>query len=87
MKKSSLNIGCSGWNYDHWKGLFYPGKSASGTWFKEYSSVFSTVEIKIILQIYLLKVEVYYSPVNIGFLFSKKARLPSSKSRVAKATD
>ncbi|MGB2630417.1 MAG: DUF72 domain-containing protein [Candidatus Omnitrophota bacterium] len=44
-KKPSLNIGCSGWNYDHWKGLFYPGESSSPAWFKEYSSVFSTVEI------------------------------------------
>lgn len=45
MKKPALRIGCSGWNYDHWKGLFYPEKSSSRDWFGEYSSVFSTVEI------------------------------------------
>lgn len=44
-KKAAVHIGCSGWNYDHWKGLFYPEKSSSGQWFKEYSAVFSTVEI------------------------------------------
>ena len=40
-----VHIGCSGWNYNHWKGLFYPEKSSSAGWFKEYSDVFSTVEI------------------------------------------
>jgi len=44
-KKGAFHIGCSGWNYNHWKGLFYPEKSSSNTWFKEYSSHFSTVEI------------------------------------------
>ncbi|MFC1480447.1 DUF72 domain-containing protein [Candidatus Omnitrophota bacterium] len=44
-KKPSLYIGCSGWNYNHWKGLFYPEKSSRGSWFREYSTVFSTVEI------------------------------------------
>ncbi|RKY42536.1 MAG: DUF72 domain-containing protein, partial [Candidatus Makaraimicrobium thalassicum] len=44
-KKPVIHIGCSGWNYNHWKGRFYPGKSSSETWFREYSAVFSTVEI------------------------------------------
>jgi uncharacterized protein YecE (DUF72 family) len=44
-KKPALHVGCSGWNYNHWKGLFYPKESSSGAWFKEYSSHFSTVEV------------------------------------------
>ena len=44
-RKPVLQIGCSGWNYDHWKGLFYPKESSSSSWFKEYASIFSTVEI------------------------------------------
>ncbi|MEA3490120.1 MAG: DUF72 domain-containing protein [Candidatus Omnitrophota bacterium] len=44
-KKASLHIGCSGWNYNHWKGPFYTRKSSSQAWFREYSAVFSTVEI------------------------------------------
>ncbi|MCK4851928.1 MAG: DUF72 domain-containing protein [Candidatus Omnitrophica bacterium] len=40
-----IHIGCSGWDYKHWQGLFYPEGSSSKSWFKEYSSVFSTVEI------------------------------------------
>jgi uncharacterized protein YecE (DUF72 family) len=45
MSKNLPRIGCSGWNYDHWKGLFYPAESSSSGWFSEYASVFSTVEI------------------------------------------
>ncbi|MGD2278794.1 MAG: DUF72 domain-containing protein [Candidatus Omnitrophota bacterium] len=44
-RKPVLQIGCSGWNYDHWKGLFYPRESSPSSWFKEYASSFSTVEI------------------------------------------
>jgi len=45
MKRSNIHIGCSGWNYKHWRGRFYPEKSSAKDWFREYSSVFSTVEI------------------------------------------
>ncbi|MGB3242730.1 MAG: DUF72 domain-containing protein [Candidatus Omnitrophota bacterium] len=44
-RKPALHVGCSGWNYNHWKGRFYPKESSPSAWFKEYSSVFSTVEI------------------------------------------
>lgn len=45
MKHKKLHIGCSGWNYDHWKGLFYPEKSSTQEWFGEYAKIFQTVEI------------------------------------------
>jgi uncharacterized protein YecE (DUF72 family) len=38
-------IGTSGWNYDHWKGVFYPEGLAKVRWLSHYSSVFSTVEV------------------------------------------
>ena len=41
----NVHIGCSGWNYGHWKGRFYGRKTSSEGWFAEYSSIFSTVEI------------------------------------------
>ncbi len=44
-REANVHIGCSGWNYNHWKGLFYPSGSLSKNWFSEYSEVFSTVEI------------------------------------------
>ena len=41
----ALRIGCSGWNYKHWRGPFYPGDMPAREWFRHYSSVFDTVEI------------------------------------------
>lgn len=45
MNKGSLYIGTSGWNYDHWKGCFYPESIRKDDWFRYYSGVFDTVEI------------------------------------------
>jgi uncharacterized protein YecE (DUF72 family) len=38
-------IGCSGWQYKHWKGVFYPAGGQTASWFEQYSQVFDTVEI------------------------------------------
>jgi uncharacterized protein YecE (DUF72 family) len=38
-------IGCSGWQYKHWRGSFYRGDLAQNRWFEHYASVFDTVEI------------------------------------------
>jgi uncharacterized protein YecE (DUF72 family) len=40
-----IRIGCSGWNYRHWRGPFYPEKLAVKRWFEHYAGVFSTVEL------------------------------------------
>lgn len=40
-----IRIGCSGWNYRHWKGGFYPADLPAMRWFEAYASVFDTVEI------------------------------------------
>jgi uncharacterized protein YecE (DUF72 family) len=46
MKESRrIHIGCSGWNYTHWRGLFYLEESRQEGWFTRYASVFDTVEI------------------------------------------
>lgn len=42
-----LRIGCSGFNYKHWKGVFYPEKLPQKRWFEHYSSIFSTVELNV----------------------------------------
>lgn len=44
-KKPHLFIGCSGWNYDHWKGAFYPESISSREEFSRYTLHFSTVEV------------------------------------------
>jgi uncharacterized protein YecE (DUF72 family) len=42
---AQVHIGCSGWVYKHWRGLFYPEKLPQTRWFERYSADFDTVEI------------------------------------------
>lgn len=41
----ALRIGCSGWNYKHWRGSFYAPSLPAREWFSHYSRIFDTVEI------------------------------------------
>ena len=41
----SIHVGCSGWVYRHWRGLFYPEGLPQKRWFERYSEEFDTVEI------------------------------------------
>jgi len=38
-------IGCSGWQYKHWRGAFYPLEVPQSRWLDHYASQFDTVEI------------------------------------------
>jgi uncharacterized protein YecE (DUF72 family) len=40
-----LRIGTSGYQYDHWRGLFYPEDLPKSRWFAHYAQHFDTVEI------------------------------------------
>lgn len=40
-----IRIGCSGWNYRHWRGVFYPEGVPVKHWFAHYAQAFDTVEI------------------------------------------
>ena len=40
-----IRIGCSGWNYRHWRGVFYPETLPVKRWFAHYAESFDTVEI------------------------------------------
>src|SRR6476659_6348049 len=42
---SNMHVGCSGWVYRHWRGIFYPEGLAQKRWFERYSREFDTVEI------------------------------------------
>ncbi|MBU3079127.1 DUF72 domain-containing protein [Sphingomonas quercus] len=42
---AAIRIGCSGWNYRHWRGAFYPERLAVKRWFAFYAEHFDTVEI------------------------------------------
>src|SRR5471030_887445 len=43
--KASAYVGCSGWFYWKWRGLFYPTDLPTSDWFGRYSKCFDTVEI------------------------------------------
>jgi len=38
-------IGCSGWYYDHWRGIFYPQALSKAKWLQFYTQHFNTVEL------------------------------------------
>jgi uncharacterized protein YecE (DUF72 family) len=38
-------IGCSGYHYDEWKGLFYPENIPKNKWFEFYANHFNTIEL------------------------------------------
>jgi len=40
-----VHIGCSGWNYQSWKGSFYPPRLPARRWLEHYSRQFDTVEV------------------------------------------
>jgi uncharacterized protein YecE (DUF72 family) len=41
----AARVGCSGWEYKHWRGDFYPATVPRTRWFEHYAAVFDTVEI------------------------------------------
>lgn len=40
-----VRVGCSGWDYLHWKGTFYPARLPRSRWLEQYARVFDTVEL------------------------------------------
>lgn len=45
--RNKLFIGTSGWNYPHWKGLFYPQDLSSSKWLEYYTGFFNAVELNV----------------------------------------
>jgi uncharacterized protein YecE (DUF72 family) len=41
----NIRIGCSGWQYAHWRGLFYPTGLPQSRWLEHYAQQFDTVEV------------------------------------------
>jgi uncharacterized protein YecE (DUF72 family) len=69
------NIGCSGFHYKEWKGIFYPEKLAQRKWFGYYSAHFNTLELNVTIyrfpRVGFLRNWYELSPA--GFSFSVKA--------------
>jgi uncharacterized protein YecE (DUF72 family) len=45
MKMSQTRIGCSGWNYAHWREVVYPSGLPESRWSAHYATRFETVEL------------------------------------------
>lgn len=45
QKAGVVRIGCSGWSYEHWRGVLYPAKGSSDRWLEQYAASFDTVEV------------------------------------------
>lgn len=41
----AVRIGCSGWAYKEWRGVFYPEKLPQRSWLEHYATAFDTVEV------------------------------------------
>ncbi len=44
-RAAAFRIGCSGWQYRHWKGEFYPADLRPRDWLEHYARHFDTVEV------------------------------------------
>ena len=45
MARRRLWIGCSGWSYEHWRGVLYPEKGSAEHWLELYAASFDSVEV------------------------------------------
>lgn len=68
-------IGCSGFHYKHWKGIFYPEKLAQSKWFDYYNDRFKTLELNVTFYRFpqLSFLETWYKKSPDPFSFSVKA--------------
>jgi uncharacterized protein YecE (DUF72 family) len=72
---TSVRVGCSGWNYPHWRGTVYPKGVPARRWLEHYATLFDTVEVN--YTFYRLPprsaVERWVEQTPPGFLFAVKA--------------
>jgi uncharacterized protein YecE (DUF72 family) len=44
-RRGVVRIGCSGWNYAHWRDVVYPRGLPARRWLEHYATLFDTVEV------------------------------------------
>jgi uncharacterized protein YecE (DUF72 family) len=70
-----LRVGCSGWNYPHWRERVYPKGLPARRWLEHYATLFDTVEVN--TTFYRLprreSVGAWVEETPPGFLFAVKA--------------
>jgi len=69
------HVGCSGYHYRHWKGVFYPDKFPQRRWFEFYSQHFRTLELNVTFYRFpqLSFMDNWYQQSPPEFRFSVKA--------------
>src|SRR6266480_2729660 len=67
-------IGCSGFHYDDWKGIFYPEGLPKKKWFEYYCRHFNTIELNVTFYRFpqLKFLQAWYENSPAGFIFSVK---------------
>jgi uncharacterized protein YecE (DUF72 family) len=63
----AVRVGCSGWQYRHWRGNFYPADLPQHQWLEYYAKQFDTVEVN----------NSFYRLPPEGLLASWRARVPA----------
>jgi uncharacterized protein YecE (DUF72 family) len=70
-----VRIGCSGWNYTHWRDVVYPRGLPARRWLDHYATLFGTVEVN--TTFYRLPsttaVQGWAGQTPAGFVFAVKA--------------
>ena len=68
-------IGCSGYHYPEWRGIFYPQKMTKALWFQYYCEHFKTIELNVTFYKFprVEFLETWYDRCPAGFTFSVKA--------------
>ncbi len=71
----TYHIGCSGYHYRPWRGLFYPEKLPVRRWFEFYSQQFKTLELNVTFYRFpqLALMENWYAQSPADFQFAVKA--------------
>src|SRR4026207_988822 len=74
MTDAKWKIGCSGFHYKDWKGIFYPESIPQKDWFKFYSERFNTLELNVTFYRFpvLKSLENWYNISPADFIFSVK---------------
>ncbi|HEY2141243.1 MAG TPA: DUF72 domain-containing protein [Solirubrobacteraceae bacterium] len=71
----AAHVGCSGWNYQSWRGEMYPRGLPARRWLERYAELFSTVEVNATFYRLIKReaVERWVEQTPADFLFAVKA--------------
>ncbi len=74
MADVNWKIGCSGFHYKEWKGIFYPESIPQKDWFKFYAEKFTTLELNVTFYRFpvLTSLENWYNISPASFSFAVK---------------